>query len=83
MTRKNYRYLAQAYYGVLMRLDSPEGVEAWLDMVWASARVLAQDNERFSYEVFWRACGVHEAVGESQLAYMLNGNTPREARVMA
>lgn len=73
MTRKNYRALAKSYYGVLMRLDTPEGVEAWLDMVTHSARVLAEDNERFSYDTFYRACGMAEAIGENALAELLSG----------
>ena len=80
----NYRALARVFYEALHDTSTTQEVFLWLNIVQATSRLLGHDyTVPFSHEVFWRECGVHEAVGEAQAYYMLNGYTPTDAGVMA
>jgi len=70
MTRAGYVELAKKYSSVISRANSKQEEDVWLEMVYVTAQVLAQDNVEFNRELFWQACGV----GEIEIGYMLCDN---------
>ena len=61
MTRKDYIALATALKGAYPIPENNTPDSAWRHCVSAIARVLMQDNPRFDFARFYKACGIDVA----------------------
>ena len=61
MTRKDYIALAAALKGAYPIPENNTPDSAWRHCVAAIAHVLMQDNPRFKFDTFYKACGIDVA----------------------